>query len=298
VVQRCYCEKEEVRKYGTCAAYVSSPMTIPHKIASLLFNSEAAGKEEQSVLTRMDFRGMTREARSQNQLLLNAGNLLCKELFNTVWTSSPRFCSMFGSSMLEQPLPKTLSVFRPFKMDSVGPDDEKTLEELGFRKRKRSEEKIIQPKEKPVKKGLEFIEKRINNIITNILSAALHMEEDRVLSTLDTGTLHDLAKGVPDAPDFDLENCLYSYVKEFDRIRKLHADISGTPVEERTREQQKQVCKSGCEQLNVTLVTLLRYRHDESMENSHRHAGYGWSAEVVDVKFRDKAKEVLKSIQY
>jgi len=298
VVQKCYCLKEEVRKYGTCAAYVSSPMTMPHKIASLLFNSEGAGKDEQSVLTRMDFRGMTREARSQNQLLLNAGNLLCKELFNTLWTSSPRFCSMFGSSMLEQPLPKKLSMYRPFKMDSVGPDDEKTLEDLGFqRQRKVTEEEILSPKERPVKKGLEFIEKRINSIITNILNAALHMEEEKVLDTLSSGTLNDLAKGVPEAPDFELEKCLISYTREFDRIRKLHADISGTHVKERSKEEQKEKCKEVCETMRTTLIALLRYRHDESMENSHRHQGLGWSAEVVGVKFRDKAKEVLKEIQ-
>ena len=295
VVQKCYCEKQEVRKYGTCAAYTSSPMTMPHKISSLLFQSEETAKEENSVLTRMDFRGMTREARSQNQLLLNAGNLLCKELFNTMWTSSPRFCSMFGSSMLEQLLPKKLSVFRPFKMDSVGPDDEKTLDLLGFqRTRKVTEEEILLPKEKPIKKGLEFIEKRINAIITNILSAALHMDENKTLETLLSGSLQDLARGVPDAPDFDLENCMISYTREFDRIKKLHADISGINAEERSREDQKAISSEFCETLKNTLITLLNYRHDDPMENSHRHSGLGWSAEVVDVKFREKAKEMLK----
>jgi hypothetical protein len=68
-------------------------------------------------------------------------------------------------------------------------------------------------------------------------------------------------------------------------------------AEERSRAEQKQTSENVCDTMKIVLVALLKYRHDEAMENSHRHQGFGWSAEVVDKKFRDKAKEKLREIQ-
>jgi len=316
VVQKCYCEKEDARKYGPCATYTSSPMTLPHKIASVLFPSSSEGgsmAEDSSVLTRMDFRGMSIKARSQNQLLLTAGNIMCKELFNTVWTNSPRFCSMFGSSMLEtSALPKTLTVYKPFKMDSIGPDDSKALKWIniqGFsgtlKGRRESaveedfEEQSKQRIAKPVKKGMESIEKRLNTIVTNILGVALHHEEDKIVTILEKETLVDLARGVPDQPDFNILECLDLFIVEVQRIRVLHADISGsqeaTGVSFNEKERNK-MSKSFMQKLQRNLLSLLTYRHDEPMENSYRHGGCGWSTEIVEKKFREKVKELLVTL--
>jgi hypothetical protein len=316
VVQKCYCEKEDARKYGPCATYTSSPMTLPHKIASVLFPSSSEGgsmAEDSSVLTRMDFRGMSIKARSQNQLLLTAGNIMCKELFNTVWTNSPRFCSMFGSSMLEtSALPKTLTVYKPFKMDSIGPDDSKALKWIniqGFsgtlKGRRESaveedfEEQSKQRIAKPVKKGMESIEKRLNTIVTNILGVALHHEEDKIVTILEKETLVDLARGVPDQPDFNILECLDLFIIEVQRIRVLHADISGsqegTGVSFNEKKRNK-MSKSFMQKLQKNLLSLLTYRHDEPMENSYRHGGCGWSTEIVEKKFREKVKELLVTL--
>jgi len=316
VVQKCYCEKEDARKYGPCATYTSSPMTLPHKIASVLFPSSSEGgsmAEDSSVLTRMDFRGMSIKARSQNQLLLTAGNIMCKELFNTVWTNSPRFCSMFGSSMLEtSALPKTLTVYKPFKMDSIGPDDSKALKWIniqGFsgtlKGRRESaveedfEEQSKQRIAKPVKKGMESIEKRLNTIVTNILGVALHHEEDKIVTILEKETLVDLARGVPDQPDFNILECLDLFIVEVQRIRVLHADISGsqeaTGVSFNEKKRNK-MSKSFMQKLQKNLLSLLTYRHDEPMENSYRHGGCGWSTEIVEKKFREKVKELLVTL--
>ena len=316
VVQKCYCEKEDARKYGPCATYTSSPMTLPHKIASVLFPSSSEGgsmAEDSSVLTRMDFRGMSIKARSQNQLLLTAGNIMCKELFNTVWTNSPRFCSMFGSSMLEtSALPKTLTVYKPFKMDSIGPDDSKALKWIniqGFsgtlKGRRESaveedfEEQSKQRITKPVKKGMESIEKRLNTIVTNILGVALHHEEDKIVTILEKETLVDLARGVPDQPDFNILECLDLFIVEVQRIKVLHADISGsqeaTGVSFNEKKRNK-MSKSFMQKLQKNLLSLLTYRHDEPMENSYRHGGCGWSTEIVEKKFREKVKELLVTL--
>jgi hypothetical protein len=329
VVQKCYCEKEEARKYGPCSTYTSSPMTLPHKIASLLFPSSGAQgggsmAEESSVLTRMDFRGMSQKARSQNQLLLTAGNIMCKDLFNTVWTNSPRFCGMFGSSMLEtSALPKTLTVYRPFKMDSVGPDDVKALKWIslhGFGGSSRKSqhaaldmqeeddlhEKISVMKERSgksasskqsSKKGMESIEKRLNAIITNILGVALHHDEDKILRTLEKQTLVDLAKGVPEQPDFNILECLDLFIVESQRIRILHANISGSQEGEIfDTKKRRRLSTSIMQKMQKSLVKLLTYRHDEPMENSYRHTGFGWSAEVVDKKFREKVRQLILSL--
>ena len=325
VVQKCYCEKEEARKYGPCVSYTSSPMTIPHKIASILFPSSGGGgsgasmAEESSVLTRMDFRGMSIKARSQNQLLLTAGNIMCKELFNTVWTNSPRFCSMFGSSMLEtSALPKALTVYRPFKMDSIGPDDSKALKWIniqGFigtststsketRSRKNSvmdeediEDKGKTAKPKTSKKGMDSIEKRLNLIITNILGVALHHEERKIIQTLEKETLVDLARGVPDQPDFNILECLDLFIVEAQRIKVLHANLSGSQEAAAFDvKQRKKESKSIMMKLQKSLLKLLNYRHDEPMENSHRHSGYGWSTEIVDKKFRENVRKLMISL--
>jgi hypothetical protein len=294
VVQKCYCEKDEMRKYCACPQYTSSPMTMSHKISSVLFSSQEPQSEEASVLTRMDFRGMSREARSQNQLLLNAGNFLCKDLYNTLWTNSQRFCSMFGSSMLETSLPKKLSVYRPFQMDSVGPDDERTLVDLGFQPEQQVEE-IVQKKPKE-KRKMETIEKRLNSIVTNILGVALHHDETKILECLHEGKLSDLARGVPDAPDFQLENCLSMFIKETQRLKGLHANVTGQTHKQLDSGARKQLVQDLCESMKNTLFTLLVYRHDTPMENSHRHTGFGWSLEVVDKQFREKTREIIKQI--
>ena len=318
VVQKCYCEKEEPRKYGPCSSYTSSSMTIPHKIASLLFPSygmQGGGSiaEDSSVLTRMDFRGMSLKARSQNQLLLTAGNIMCKELFNTVWTNSPRFCGMFGSSMLEtSALPKTLTVYRPFKMDSVGPDDSKALQWIslhGFSavKNAMEEDEVEElPKERKntstltkqaSKKGMESIEKRLNAVITNILGVALHHEEEKILRTLEKETLVDLARGIPDQPDFNILECLNLFIVEAQRIKVLHANISGSQETNLfDSKERKKLSKSIMQKMQKHLVKLLTYRHDEAMENSHRHSGYGWSTEVVDKKFREKVRQLIMAL--
>jgi len=322
VVQKCYCDKEESRKYGSCATYTSSPMTFPHKIASVLFPSSSSMDrggsmaEDSSVLTRMDFRGMSIKARSQNQLLLTAGNIMCKELFNTVWTNSPRFCSMFGSSMLEtSALPKTLTVYKPFKMDSIGPDDSKALKWIniqGFngtlkdqKVRKESaieedfEEQTKQRIAKPVKKGMESIEKRLNTVVTNILGVALHHEEDKILNILEKETLVDLARGVPDQPDFNILECLDLFIVEVQRIKVLHADVSGSQESAGVAfdvKKRSKMGKSFMQKLQKILLNLLKYRHDEPMENSYRHGGCGWSTEIVDKKFREKVKQLMMTL--
>ena len=317
VVQKCYCEKEDSRKYGPCATYTSSSMTLPHKIASVLFPSSSEGgsmAEDSSVLTRMDFRGMSIKARSQNQLLLTAGNILCKELFNTVWTNSPRFCSMFGSSMLEtSALPKTLTVYKPFKMDSIGPDDSKalkwiniqgfsgTLKDQKVRKESAVEEDFEEQRRiaKPVKKGMESIERRLNTVVTNILGVALHHEEEKILTILEKETLVDLARGVPDQPDFNILECLDVFIVEVQRIKVLHADVSGsqgsTGVSFDEKKRNK-LSKSFMQKLQKNLLNLLMYRHDEPMENSYRHGGRGWSTEIVERKFREKVKDLLVTL--
>jgi len=260
VVQKCYCEKEQVRKYSACSDYTSSPMTMSHKVSSILFSTTTeAQKEEASVLTRMDFRGMSREARSQNQLLLNAGNFLSKELYNTMWTNSPRFSSMFGSAMLETALPQKLSVYRPFKMDSVGPDDDKTL--------------------------------------FDIVGVALHHEEEKVLRILSTGTLEDLSKGIPESPDFNIQECMNTFIKESQRLKNLHANVSGSQGrKELSFEERKQLCKEMIQTMQKKLIDLMTYRHDAPMENSRRHGGYGWSLEIVDKQFREKTREIIKHL--
>jgi len=306
VVQKCYCEKEEVRKYGPCPSYTSSPMTLSHKISSLLFpQSPVLGggsiAEDSSVLTRIDFRGMSKEARSQNQLLLNAGNLLCRDLFNIVWTNSPRFCSLFGGSMLETSLPKKLTtVYRPFKMDSVGPDDEKALKWLSLlsgMQVEEEEEKQLTPPKHVLKLGMQNIETRMNSIIDNILGVSLHHDEEKVIHTLENGKLKDLAKGVPDQPDFDILSCLSEFIKESQRIKHLHANVSGSQAEKYLdKDQRHKVGKKVMRSMQKNLLKLLTYRHDTPMENSRRHQGFGWSTEVVDKKFRDKVRQLIQYV--
>lgn len=203
--------------------------------------------------------------------------------------------------MLETSLPKKLTtVYRPFKMDSVGPDDEKALKWLSLLSGVPVEEEEVKQSSPPkpvLKLGMQSIETRMNSIIDNILGVSLHHDEAKVIQTLENGKLVDLAKGVPDQPDFDILSCLSEFIKESQRIKHLHANVSGSqPEKYLDKEQRYKLGNKVMRSMQKKLLKLLHYRHDAPMENSRRHQGFGWSTEVVDKKFRDKVRQLIQYV--
>lgn len=197
VVQRCYCEKDEVRKYGTCKDYESRPLLLPERIADILFPKSGGGScktsEVGSVISRLDARTMSATSRSQSQMLLNAGNLLVRELFGPqqTWTTSPRFMAMYGNSMLQVPLLRKdkehadRQAFRTIRLDALGPQDDKVKISLGFMEEEHTEAEFKRIKATPTIKELQH---RLSNTIKHILNVALHADETQVLEVLQSAT--------------------------------------------------------------------------------------------------------------
>lgn len=205
--------------------------------------------------------------------------------------------------MLETSLPKkSTTVYRPFKMDSIGPDDERALKwisllagfPIGFPIEEEEQEQLSPLKPAP-KITMQSIETRMNSIVDNILGVSLHHDELTVLKTLEEGKLTDLAKGVPEKPDFDILACISVFIKESQRIKHLHANVSGSQTEKcLDKEERHKISKKIMKSMQKKLIKLLTYRHDTPMENSRRHQGFGWSTEVVDKKFRDKVRQLIQ----
>ena len=206
VVQRCYCEKAEVRKYGTCAEYASRPMQLPEAIARALFprvdgeapsckTSEVGKSEGGSVLSRLDVRSMSMTSRTQAQMLLKAGNLLVRQLFGAQqqWTTSPRFQAMYGKSMLQAPMARRelLPHFRAVKLDRLGPLDTEVMINLGFLAKDKSEEDVQKVKASPT---LRQLQQALASTTNHILNVVLHANEEQVLEVLATKSFSALKK--------------------------------------------------------------------------------------------------------
>lgn len=193
VVQRCYCEKPDIRKYGSCKDYESGPMPLPETISQILFPGHAKpgsskASEYGSVLSRLDPRTLNPSTRSQSQILLNAGNMLARELFGDQiqWTTSQRFLTMYGNSMLQAPGPRnntTAAVYKPIRLDSLGPLNDKVMISLGFIETHHAETEYKKIKATPT---IQDLQRALGKTIKNILSVALHADEVEVLDILQT----------------------------------------------------------------------------------------------------------------
>jgi hypothetical protein len=194
VVQRCYCEKLDVRKYGSCKDYESRLMLLPESITQILFPENAKPgssrtSEHGSVLSRLDPRTLNPSTRSQSQVLLNAGNMLARELFGEQiqWTTSQRFLCMYGNSMLQAPVLRrdtmATPVYKPIRLDSLGPLNDKVMISLGFMEAHHAETEFKKIKASPT---VQELQRSLSKTIKNILSVALHSEEDTVLEILQT----------------------------------------------------------------------------------------------------------------
>jgi hypothetical protein len=130
-------------------------------------------------------------------MLLNAGNLLVRELFGPqqTWTTSPRFMAMYGNSMLQMPLLRKdrdhadRQPFRTIRLDALGPQDDKVKISLGFMEEEHTEAEFKRIKASPSIKELQH---RLNNTIKHILNVALHAEEAQVLEVLQKASFKEL----------------------------------------------------------------------------------------------------------
>lgn len=206
VVQRCYCEKTEVRKYGLCSAFVSGPMPIPERIAQVLFPApaEKTGSSrshfsggEGSVLSRLDPRTMSAASRSQSQMILTAGNLLVRELFGPQqnWTTSARFQGMYGRALLQTPMPRKDKdphpLFRQVRMDNLGSQDKKLMISLGFME---EEPQALELKKLKVTPSVKQLQVKLSKTVRDILSVVLHSDEGKALKVLKTSRDFSLLK--------------------------------------------------------------------------------------------------------
>jgi hypothetical protein len=217
VVQRCYCEKAEVRKYGLCSAFVSRPMPIPDRIAQILFpaseekagssrRSHFSGGEGGSVLSRLDPRTMSAASRSQSQMILTAGNFLARELFGPQqnWTTSARFQGMYGRALLQTPRrallqtpqPRkdkdTIPLFRQVRMDNLGSKDKKLMISLGFLEEEGEE--ALELKKFKVSPTVNQLQTRLTKTVRDILSVVLHSDDTKVLKVLKTSKAFSFLK--------------------------------------------------------------------------------------------------------
>ena len=193
VVQRCYCEKPDIRKYGSCREYESRLLPLPENVSNILFPDTKSGNskasEYGSVLSRLDPRCLNPSTRSQSQVLLTAGNMLVRELFGDQiqWTTSQRFLTMYGNSMLQAPVLRRDAMapplYKPIRLDSLGPLNDKVMISLGFMEVGCSETEFRKIKTNPT---VQEVQRSLSKTIKNILSVVLHADEESVLDILRT----------------------------------------------------------------------------------------------------------------
>ena len=182
VMQRCHDDADTITpdmKYGLCKDFKSALMPLPSKIQSLLFFVESA-----SILGE-------HEKDRKLHSLLDAGNKLCRDLFNTDWTSSSRFAASHGEKLLQ-----VEKSFRSFLPDSLsGFQDENTvLSSLGFVVEDDDEDEsipeVLTVQDKLLKETptLSELKENITRELQGIVSAALNDEnEDWVIEMLQKG---------------------------------------------------------------------------------------------------------------
>ena len=196
VIQRCHDTADKIdaeMKYGLCKDYRSAPLPLPLKTIQLLFPNEsqqAAQEGPGNVDTKL-------------LSLLDAGNKLCRDLFNVEWSSSNRFSSLNGQQLIQMQggilhheraawMKAHTAIFKSYMPDCLGTRDDTIMEELEFADKKDTVQ-YHQPKEK---QHYINIRKLIESAIDSILGAALSGDIDVVTEKLQRGLsyLHKTVK--------------------------------------------------------------------------------------------------------
>ena len=186
VAQRCHDTSETLEadmKYGLCKDYTSSKMKITSSLTNLLFPEDLP--ETSTVLSEVPARSSELKLRS----LLDAGNRLCKDLYNTEWTSSTRFAAIHGerlmqvqTTMFKHDREATLGkmIFKTFVPGALGSKDQDAMVALGFKKE--------EPKQKREElQTLTDVQDEIHAVLRNIVGVCLNGEEPQILKQLEHG---------------------------------------------------------------------------------------------------------------
>lgn len=222
VSQRCHDTAETLdsdMKYGLCKDYKSSPMPLSTSLRNLLFPSNE--DESASILSEHRVSSSSKVSEIKIQSLLNAGNRLCRELYNVDWTTSTRFASVNGDRLLEfqstmfkqDRLFRSQKIYRAYIADAIGTKDFKqvisTLD--NFKPSVPEEEEDAVTLDPPKKKAKMVTDAErlkedkttvvdtqveLHQIIKNIVNICLNSEESIILASLKEKGIQGIAKGI------------------------------------------------------------------------------------------------------
>jgi hypothetical protein len=196
IAQRCHDTSEKLEgdmKYGLCRDYLSAKMKMSSSITQLLF-PEDLPKEASTVLS--DAPSITRSSELKLRSLLDAGNRLCKSLYNVEWTSSSRFAAIHGERLMqvhtqmmradrEAYLGKV--IFKTFVPSAIGNrSEEDVMIDLGFME-PRPVEKKAKRKEEEKFPSLTDIQDEIHQVLRNIVGVCLNSDESTIVERLKQG---------------------------------------------------------------------------------------------------------------
>jgi hypothetical protein len=222
VSQRCHDTAEILdgdMKYGLCKDYKSAPMALSTNLRNLLFPSTE--DENASILSeaKQVSSSSSKVSEIKIQSLLNAGNRLCRELYNVDWTTSARFASVNGDRLLEfqstmfkhDRLFRSQKIYRAYVADAIGSKDMlQVIQQLGdFRPSTEEQEDVHVAIDPPLKKAkvtdadklkedkttVVDIQEELHQIIKNIVNICLHSEETQVLYSLKEKGIQGILKG-------------------------------------------------------------------------------------------------------
>lgn len=196
IAQRCHDNSEKLEgdmKYGLCRDYVSAKMKVPTAITNLLFPEENP-KDVSTVLSEVPILAKSSEIKLRS--LLDAGNRLCKALYNVEWTSSSRFAAIHGERLMQVQTAMHRSdreaylgkmIFKTFVPSAIGNrSEEDVMIALGFAEAKEAP-KTQKRKVQEDLQTLTDIQDEIYQTLRNIVGVCLNGEEDLIVSQLKNG---------------------------------------------------------------------------------------------------------------
>ena len=196
VSQRCHDTSEKLEsdmKYGLCRDYLSAKMKISSSITQLLF-PEDLPKEASTVLS--DAPNITRSSEIKLRSLLDAGNRLCKSLYNVEWTSSSRFAAIHGERLMQVQTEMMKAdrdaylgkmIFKTFIPSAIGNrSEEDVMIALGFAE---ARPVLKKPKKREQENfpSLTDIQDEIHQVLRNIVGVCLNGKEELIVQQLSQG---------------------------------------------------------------------------------------------------------------